>query len=307
MSSRRPDEWKVVATMAVFTVVLEVAASLSGPALGPDRTHIHAIPAIAEGLHGKPAPRVLVLGNSLTMWGVDMDRLQHELTARHPAEVHLGKVYPVGTDLVDFHYLPRRYFTDPGLAPDVVVVGFVAHHIDDRPAKRHRRLGRHFTSLQAMPELFSHELLSFERRAENVLSHLFASFGDQLLWKEIILHCVPEMPAGSRDVDRKLERIADALAESRGEAPTFHRLERYMELLRGHGVDAIFVAMPLPEVWDMDQKLPRTVRDAGMTFVDARSIEGLTPAHYQDGYHLAADGAAIYSRFLAARIAERLR
>lgn len=293
--------------MAVFLILLEGIATVCGPTLGSDREHIHAIPEISRELHAQPKPRVLILGNSLTKRGVDMGCLQNRLSEVQGREVHLAKVHPVGTDLVDFHYLTRVYFTDPGHAPDVIVVGFVAHHIDDRPAKRHRRLGRHFTSFKTMPELFAHDLHTFEHQTENVLSHVFASFGDQLLWKERLLQYVPEMRAGTLDVDRKLERIADAEVAARGAGPTFHRLERYIELLRSHGIHGIFVAMPLPEVWDMDEKLPRTVREGGMTFVDARAVEGLTPDSFADGYHLGEDGTLVYSRFLAERIAEHLR
>ena len=307
-TSNSSPEWKVVVSVLAFVALWELASSLSAPFLGEDREHIHSFPEISERLAASDRQKVLVLGNSLTKWGVDGDLLREEMNRHGGRPVDVAVMHPVGTDVVDWNYILRTYCLDVHRNPDLVVIGFVAHHVPDLPVKRHRRLGGHFTAWSNRGELFEHALTNFDDRVENVLSGMFSCMGDQLVWSEgVLTGVVPGFRGGLRQLNHFHEGAAQRPENGRAPPKTYHRLARLMSRLRDAGIVGVFVAMPLPEIWDLDPKIEETAREAGMTFLDARSIEGLAAEDFQDGYHLGETGTRKYTAWLAEALRASIR
>jgi len=82
---------------------------------------------------------------------------------------------------------------------------------------------------------------------------------------------------------------------------------RLAEMFKETGAHGIFAAMPLPHIWEPYPQVERTIEDAGMTYIDARKIDGVGPDDFPDGYHMGEKAKVIYSRFIAAELAERIR
>ncbi|MCB9883194.1 MAG: hypothetical protein H6834_15505 [Planctomycetes bacterium] len=291
-------------TVVIALLLYEVVATLVSPYFNDDRAHMHAFEALASELSESTGRKVLVLGNSLTHWGVDRDLLATELEDEtEHADVHVAKFSPVGTDIVDWIYILRTFFIDPGRTPDVVVIGFVAHHVPDNPLKRRRRLGRYFVAGSNLGELFQKDIHTFEDRCEVLGSRVSYAYGDQPQMKYSILSSfIPNYYDETSRIESWMEERGARHAEtSRGDSArrTYTRLERLVQLLADAGIHGIFVPMPLPEVWDLDEDVRRTVEAAGMTFLDARALEGLGEQCFWDGYHMNEEGAAIYTRRLA--------
>jgi len=288
----------------------EGIARLAGGYLDYDRQHIYTFPAVARRLADSPSPRVLFLGNSLARTGLHLDTVREELRRLGAPEAELARMVPVGTDITDWVYLYKKHFAGAGRAVDVVVIGFTDDHVRDVPAKRLRRLGRHFISPSSIPELFERDVTGFGDRVEVLLSYGSACFGDQLLYRDSALWgMIPNCQSGTGTINdflRHAETKAHAAEGIEPPPPTYHRLERLIELLRQDGVRGIFVAMPLPRIRPLDPNLARTVRAGGMTFIDARQIAGIESGSFQDGYHLNDAGAERYSRFIAAELCELL-
>jgi len=294
-------ELKVIAVVLAVVAIFEIAARFMADDLSDDRAHIHGIPEISRRLDEAPGRCVLFLGNSLSLHGVDA-----ALVAESLKDVTVDRVIPVGTDVTDWIYIYRRYFGNVDRNPDVVVVGFVRHHVRDlKPPKRIRRLGRHFLSFDNEMEIFTEDVHDYDDRAELVLSQVSSCFGDQLFYNEWVLaELLPWYHRCTKRLNWMLDRVQKRIAKQRlagrpPPAPTFDRVARLAKIFRENGTRGVFVAMPLPEVWEMDPEVQKAVEAEGMTFVDARAIGGMVETDFSDGYHMGESGREKFSRFIA--------
>ena len=189
---------KVVLTVIVVMVAWELVSRTTASSIGRDRAHIAGFADIAKDLHKQDSPRVLFLGNSLTEAGVDLAVIERELSAAGLGKVNMARVVPVGTDVLDWIYISQTYFTEPARMPEVIVVGFAAHHVQDAPVKRNRRLGRYFVSPRNIGQLFSRDMPKLDDRAEILLSMYSSAVGDRPLMQEAILAAIiPYFHAGT--------------------------------------------------------------------------------------------------------------
>ena len=241
-----------------------------------------------------------------------MNIVQDQLSGEGIGDISMQKFQPVGTDILDWLFLYKRYIKDAGIKPDVVVIAFAKHHIGDRPPKRLRRLGRHFITAGSMDELFEKDIDNFGDKSEIFLSHYFSSFGDQLLHQEGMLYCcIPYYASATSRLNNMLEAVQDKkLASERNGSPmppeTFTRIERMLEMLNDEGTHAILVAIPLPQKWTPDPKLVELTKAAGMTFIDPQDESVFTEEHFEDGYHMNDSGKKIYSSLMADLIKAQL-
>lgn len=312
------QELRVIGVVLAFVALLEIIARILAPSLDYDRKLIHAFPQTIGNLQQRAAksasPRVVFFGNSLMMRGLDESILHDELRKIAGPPLETGKITPVGTAMLDWIYLYQRYFTTKASHPDVLVVGFVAHHINDQEPIKIRRLARHFVAPRDFPALWRTDIDNFHQLAQSALCGISALEGDQPEHQMNILNlCVPDYQAGLNANHRLVE--AAAARKARGKADfgpanravaateTFTRMERFIGLCQAHGVRVVFVAMPQPQVWDLNPAAVSLARKHTMQVLDARAIAGMTAADFADGYHLGASGAAKFSRWLAGALA----
>lgn len=299
-------ELKVIAAVLCVLAACELAVRIASPYLDSDRIHIAEFPDISKKLAQSTSPRVLFLGNSLTRSGVDMDIVREELVRRGQNNASIAKIVPVGTVVTDWHYIFEKYFSDVDQCPDIVVIGFVRHHIPDSRDLKCRRLGRYFCEVNHLAEIFEYDVAALSKRTEVLLSRFWATYGEQSLVQERIYDSfIPNY----RSATRKINKLLLADEEKKNEhlenpKRTYHRLKRIAELLKKNNTHGIFVAMPLPDVWELDADVAKTVRQCGMTFIDGRKIPGMKNEDFRDGYHLGQNGAKIYSQFIAGKITE---
>ena len=317
ISSFRGSEWKVLVAVALAVVALEIASRMMAPSLDSDRTHIHAFPELIGEMKNADQPRVLAYGNSLLKFGLDEDLLAEELTEATAALCHVTKITPVGTAVRDWNYLYETYFTRTDTHPEVVVIGFVAHHLPDDGELKMRRLARHFCSSANLWACLREETTNFDARVVGILSHLSAIYGDQyeLQWGSVHWF-VPEYSQEVRKINRWLDdqdaravRTKAKTAKSPPqEAPpkTYRQLAHLIAQFKEHGVRAYFVPMPQPEIWKLDPAMVETVNQGGATMVDARAIAGMTKEDFSDGYHLGKSGTKKFTSFLAKVLAAEL-
>ncbi|MBT8037916.1 MAG: hypothetical protein KJO21_10260 [Verrucomicrobiae bacterium] len=307
------QELRVVAVILGFIIVLEIIARIIAPTLDYDRVNIHAFPQTIQNLeaHAETSgnPRVVFFGNSLMLHGLNEDTVRDELKSIGGPEIESAKITPVGTAMLDWVYLYRRYFESEQSHPDILIVGFVAHHIHDQEPIKLRRLSRHFVTTQDLPNLWKHELQDFHRTTQSILCNLSALEGDQPEHQLGILYSVvPDYRAG---LNRNNQLIASA-AERRAANNTpntttepeesYHRMDRFIKKCKQHGVDVWLVPMPQPDVWDYNPAATHVAEKHGMQVIDARSIDGMTESDFSDGYHLGESGAEIFSRWMAQQI-----
>ena len=286
------------------------------PALDYDREHIHRFPEIVEDLEkqGRESDRkrVVFFGNSLMMHGLHEDIVHRELASLGGSPIASAKITPVGTAMLDWVYLYRRYFESETSHPDVIVVGFVAHHIHDQEPVKLRRLSRHFVATPDLPDLWQTENMGFHNKAQSILCRFSALEGDQPEHQLGILQTlVADYKNGvnknnqlvSEARQRRAERLTNLSNEPR---ETYRRMEMFLAKCKQHGVDVWLVPMPQPEVWDYNPAATEVAEKYGMKVLDARQIEGMAEKDFSDGYHLGETGGAKFSKWIARQIKETL-
>lgn len=307
------QEMRVVAAVLIFICILEIIARVIAPDLDYDRTNIHAYPETITQLEQRAEQsgnqRIVFFGNSLMMHGLDEDIFHQELKKAGGSEVETTKITPVGTAMLDWVYLYRRYFSDEASRPDVLVVGFVRHHINDQEPIKLRRLSRHFVSNHDLPTLWKTDLDSFHEDVQSTLCHFSAFEGDQPEYPLGILYTmVPDYQRGVKKNNRLVaadhERKAKAKAQKDGRTlgepeETYGRMTRFIEQCQADGVKLIFVPMPQPHVWDFNPEAQKIIKNHDEIIFDAREIEGMTDDDFSDGYHLGETGKEKFSSWLA--------
>jgi len=313
------QEMRVVAAIVVFICILEIIARLIAPHLDYDRENIFRFPKdisqLEEEAKQSAEPRVVFFGNSLMLHGLDEAIFHEESKKIGSPEVKSCKITPVGTAMLDWVYLYRRYFEKKSSAPEVLVVGFVRHHIYDQEPIKLRRLSRHFVKTPDLPVLWNTDLDNFHQKVQSTLCHFSALEGDQTEYPLGILYTVvPDYKAGlkrnNRLVAAEHERKAKALAKKEGRPfgepeSTFERMTRFIHFAKAQGVQLVFVPMPQPDVWDFNPKAAQIIKDNGGVILDARRIPGMTEADFSDGYHLGETGKEKFSRWIAHQMKEK--
>ncbi|MBK1790824.1 hypothetical protein [Persicirhabdus sediminis] len=312
---RLRTEMKVVAVVVIFVLVLEIVARFLAPHLDYDRKHIHAFDQTLSQLESDAlesgAPRVVFFGNSLMMHGLKPEILHDELDRLGGLDIETAKITPVGTAMLDWVYLYQRYFEGPEKHPDVLVVGFVRHHIYDQEPIKLRRLSRHFVASQDLPELWQTDLPDFHSIVQSSLCSVSALCGDQELHQRSILYCaVPDYSAGvkrnNRIVSAAKKRHAQQMGAAAPPTDTFQRMERFITACKERGVKLYFVPMPQPKVWPFNPAAAEVIENHGMQVLDARQIEGMDAEDFSDGYHLGESGGEKFSRWLAGQLKDEL-
>lgn len=313
------QEWKVLAVLAIFILLLEILSRYLAPILDTDRTHIYNFDNIIAEVESADdnRPKIIFAGNSLMRNGLNLDTVQEQAGD----QFNTAKITPVGTAITDWTYLYKRYFENKNAQPNVIILGFVNSHISDDYVLKLRRLGRHFVDQQDLPDIWANDLTNFHDRAQLTLSHYSALIGDQ---PEHQLHAlsfvIPHYKQGLRENQAYVATLGQYRSELKlardkkygndkkeAKEATFHRLEQYIALLKKNGVEVWFMPMPQPEFYEVDQKAIDLIKGNGMKFVDARNIEGMTPEDFSDGYHLGDSGNEKFTAWMIKQLDERVR
>jgi len=302
-------ELKTLAVVAIFILILEIISRVIAPQLDYDRQHIHQFPTIVKELKDKPAtaPKVLFYGNSL-MRRIDLEAIQNEFDKN--GLLHSAKITPVGTNIVDWTYLYKRYFEDTETHPDIIIVGFVRHHIADEEAIKIRRLGRHFLAANDQGQIWEEDLNGdFHRQTQTSLSHYSSLIGDQPEHQLGMLYlAIPSYQAGVRLNNKYVAEAAERHAKETTPTPTtVFRIKRFIDIAKKHNTEIWFVPMPQPNHYDIPQLAIDTVVNSEMKWVDARNIEGMIEDDFSDGYHLGDTGTKKFTHWMSKRLHQYLQ
>jgi hypothetical protein len=305
-TSSSRGELAALAVAALALLAVEVGIRAVELELSRDLRHLRAIPELARELAGGEGLRVLFLGNSLTQAGVDVAVFESETAARGVEPLRATRVYPDDTTIVEWIHLFRRFFTDPELAPDVMVLSFSRWQVSDETDSHPERLGAFYSSAGDIPEIFSLDVTTFDTRTSFLLARFWAAYRNRERISRRVLDAIPHYRDLARTVNLTL-RAQKHPERERGEPMSYARLARLAELASEHDVRVILVAMPTKGPWPLDPTLPGVAGELGLAWVDARDTAGLTPSMFRDGLHLTPEGARVYSRALAERLAPLLR
>ena len=262
-------------------------------------------PAVSKRLAEAAGQRVLVLGNSLVRDNVNTDILEEEMRAPGARPLHIEKVYLMNTVINDWYYAFKHHFVDAGRLPDVLVICFSNNHLEDSTIQR-PLVARYYSSLRDIPQIFADDVPDFDGRVEFLLSKWSASFTHRADVERRMLDTL--IPHYRDSVMRINDALTDEANGRRGDyQPSYHRFERLLRMAHERGVRVILVAVPVASPYPINPQIMSAVEANGVTFVDTRQVEGLSKESYVDGMHMNSEGASVYSRLLAHRLAGYLK
>jgi len=250
----------------------------------------------AEAVKMRPAKpgeptSVLMVGNSLLLQGVEVDRLQ-KLTS---SKMHVYPIFLEGTAYYDWFYALQRLFRE-GAKPQVVVLGvgvnsFIANSVrqdyvplmlfdmrDSLAVASDLKMDRTATSNL----LLAHSSVFWDTRAvlrTQILRHAVPHYQDLVL----LLKPQPAIPP-----PHQFQTIAN------------FRLEQLRDLCQAHGAKLIILVPPTPSSEDGVREFVMASQKAGVDTLVPINPTALSAKYYEsDELHLNPEGAALFTSALA--------
>src|SRR5260221_5287424 len=245
---------------------------------------------IRPAMPGEPIS-VLMVGNSLLLEGVDVDRLR-KLTS---GQMHIYPIFLEATGYYDWFYGLQRLFRE-GANPQVVVLGV---GVDSFLANSVRQDYAPLLLFDLRDSLGVASDLKMDRTAaSNLLLAHSSVFWDTrtVLRTQILRHAVPHYP----------ELVA--LLKPQPAIPPPHqfqttansRLERLRELCEAHCAKLIILFPPTPSSEDAVLQMTLASRKAGVDTLVPIDPAALSAKYYQpDELHLNSEGAQLFTSALA--------
>jgi hypothetical protein len=246
---------------------------------------------------GEP-PSVLMVGNSLLLYGIQLDRLR-SLTS---ASMRIYPIFLEATGYYDWLYGLRRLFRE-GARPDVVVVGVGVNHFLTNGIRQDYAPMLFFDARDTLA-LASDLHLDRTATSNLWLAHV-STFWDtrSAIRTQVLNHFVPHLedlfllvsPKPSIPRDRKFEEA------------TIPRLQRLRELCEAHGAKLILLVPPTLSSQGAVSQMTYAGHMVGVDISVPIDPAALSAKFYQpDGMHLNRDGAVLFTSALAKDLPERV-
>jgi hypothetical protein len=243
-------------------------------------------------------PTVLMVGNSLLLHGIQLDRLRSLTSSRM-------QTYPIfleATGFNDWLYGLRRLFRE-GAKPDVVVVGVGVNYFLSNSIRPDYTPMLFFDGKDTLA-LASDLHLDRTATSNLWLAHV-STFWDTrtAIRMQVLNHFVPHLeelfaflsPRPSIPDGREFEEIA------------IPRLQRLQELCRANGVKLILLVPPTLSSESAVREMASAARKVGVEVSVPIDPVTLSARFYQpDGMHLNREGAVLFTSALARDLPERV-
>jgi len=284
--------------IVVFSIVFLIALEgLSGYLLRHHSvTYRRVSRQIDEAVRAGPAKpdeptQVVMIGNSLFLDGVQVDRLQ-ELTSSKL------RIYPIFLEATGYHdwlYGLKRIFRR-GARPQVVVVQFEPNGLLSNQIRTEYSLSLFFDAADVF-HVGSDLGLDRTSKSSLLVAH-WSAFGSMhsVIRTQILRHTIPYfrelffliLPQRSTTTRPDAEEIARA------------RLKTLRDLSAAHGAKLIMLAPPVPSFEKTLGKLVHVAQEIGVTTLVPIDATMLTEQHYEsDLLHLNIAGATLFTSALA--------
>jgi len=246
---------------------------------------------------GEP-PCVLMVGNSLLLHGVELNRLR----ALTSGSMRIYPVFLEATGYYDWLYGLQRLFRQ-GARPQVVVVGVGVNYFLKNGVRQDYAP---MLFLDARDTLAVASDLHLDRTAtSNLLLAHSSTFWDtrSAIRTQVLSHVVPHVEDLFLLVNAK-----PAIPEGREfEEITIPRLQRLRELCEAHGAKLILLVPPTLSSESAVSQMADAARTAGVDISVPIDPAALSAKFYRpDGMHLNPEGAVLFTSALARDLPERV-
>ena len=239
---------------------------------------------------GEPAS-VLMVGNSLLLYGVDVDRLKNLTSGR----VHICPIFLEATGYYDWLYALQRLFRE-GSRPQVVVLGV---GVNSFLANTVRQDYAPLMLFDLRDSLSVASDLNMDRTATSNLLLAHASvFWDtrSVLRTQVLRHAVPHY----EDLVTFLKPQPAVPPAPQFQAIANPRLEQLRALCQAHGAKLIILVPPTPSSEGAIHQMTIASQKAGVDALVPIDPAVLPTEYYlSDEVHLSPEGAALFTTALA--------
>ncbi len=299
-------ELRVLAVVVACLAVGEAFCRVVVPRFSEESRLLSALPARGRALGQAPGLRVLVLGDSLTVMGLQREPFLARLAQLGGPKVSLEVVAMRGSDIAEWRWLFSEFFADEGARPDVVIVNAAARTLTDQHTIELGRLAT-FCRASNCIDILRDDLKDFGQRVEFLQSWVFRSFaGRSRIRTTVLTRLVPYYKQGRTWVNNQVRGLPGGGAQT-ASGCSYDRLERFLQLARREGVKVIVVYMPAGGEYPLDAGQLRVLAESVATVVDCRLPPCLASGDYFDGVHMTDRAAGRFSAYLAERLAGDLR
>jgi hypothetical protein len=249
-----------------------------------------------EALKARPAapgepPSVLMVGNSLLLHGVQVDRLR-ELTS---SQMRIYPIFLEATGYYDWLYGVRRLFRD-GARPDVVIVGVgVSYFLADSVREDYTPM-MFFDARDALAAA-SDMHLDHTATSNLLLAHS-SIFWDtrSAIRTQILNHIVPHL----QDLFSLINPVPTVPEAHEFDAIAIPRLQRLRDLCQANGVKLILLVPPTLSSKSAVDEMAEAAHSGGVDVSVPINPTALSAKFYQpDGMHLNSQGAVLFTTALA--------
>jgi hypothetical protein len=243
-------------------------------------------------------PCVLMVGNSLLLQGVELDRLR----AMTSATIQIYPIFLEATGYYDWLYGLRRLFRE-GAKPQVVVVGVgVSYFLENGIRQDYAPM----LFFDARDTLALASDLHLDRTATSNLFLAHAStFWDtrSAMRMQVLRHIVPDL----EDLFLFLSPRPGTPDRHDLEEISIPRLQRMRELCEAHGAKLILLLPPTLSSESAVAEMARAAHTVGVDVSVPIDPAALSARFYQrDGLHLNREGAVLFTSALAKDLPEKV-
>ena len=246
---------------------------------------------------GEP-PNVLIVGNSLLLHGVQLNRLQ-EMTS---SSMRIYPIFLEATGYYDWLYALHGLFLR-GARPQVVVLGVGVNYFLENGVRQDYAPMMFFNARDTLA--VASDLKLDHTATSNLLLAHSSTFWDtrSAIRMQVLNHIVPHLEDLFSLVNQK-----PAVPEGREFAElTIPRLRRLRELCDANGVRLILLVPPTLDSENAVSQMAAAAQAAGVDVSVPIDPATLSPKFYQpDGMHLNRDGAVLFTSALAKALPEKV-
>lgn len=288
-------ELRVLFTLLLALLGLEVAARVFETRLSKDVAHLRSLPAEAARLREAPADRfkVLILGNSLAREGLDRQRLQRGLETKLGRPVVLAAMHPDGSRIEEWQYGYRRYFEQTGARPDLILLCTGRAHLLDGLRDLDAVAAFH-VSWRDLPGFVLEQQLGVDAICQVAAARASRLFAHRRRVQPLLFyHWMPRyeptvnlIQAAGQGAARRSVAVEESMRAFLG----------LLETCRSAGTRVVLLPVPLPEPYELPAVVTAAAQAGGALLLGPPP--GLPKRHFPDGYHLNAEGAAVWTAAL---------